>query len=128
GLDEELDEELRFHLEAEMDANVRRGMTLEQARAEARRSFGGVQQTKEAYRDRRGIPWIDSLLADVRYGLRVMRQSPGFTTIAVLTLALGIGATSSIFSVVNAILLKPLPFRASERLVLVRMQIPKFGT
>ena len=126
-LDAELDDELQFHLDAQIEQNLRRGMTPDQARQEAQRSFGGVEQVKEAYRDRRGIPMMETLLQDLRYSQRVLRQSPAFTLVAILTLALGIGATSAIFSLANAVLLKPLPFRGANRLVLVRQQIPKLG-
>src|SRR5438874_2359633 len=126
-LDRELDEELQFHLDAEIEQNLHRGMTSDRACQEAHRSFGGVEQVKEAYRDRRGIPMLETLLQDLRYSMRVLRKSPAFPTVAILTLAVGIGATSAIFSVVNAVLLKPLPFHGADRLVLVRQQIPKLG-
>src|SRR5258706_11202336 len=126
-LDRQLDDELRFHIEAQIEDNLRRGMTREQARHEAQRSFGGVERVKEAYRDQRGIPLLETLIQDLRHSERMLRRSPAFTAIAILTLALGIGATSAIFSVVNAVLLKPLPFRNADRLALVRQQIPKLG-
>src|SRR6185369_5523847 len=84
-LDSDLDEELSIHLEMLIEDNVRRGMSLKEARNAARRSFGGVEQTKEAYRDQRGFPIIDSLARDLRYGVRMLRRHPGFTVVAVIT-------------------------------------------
>lgn len=119
-LDKELDEEMTAHLEMLVEDNLKRGMTLEEARRAARRSFGGVTQTKEAYRDQRGLPIVETLMQDIRYGVRMLRRNPGFTVVAVLTLALGVGANTAIFSVLDAVMLKVLPVRDPARLVLVR--------
>jgi predicted permease len=119
GLEENLDEELRAHLDLLTEENLQRGMQAEDARYAALRSFGGVERVKEEYREQRGLPMLETLGEDVRYGFRQLRRNPGFTLVAILTLALGIGANTAIFSAVYAVLLKPLPFRNAGRLVRV---------
>src|SRR5580704_7467176 len=118
--DRELAAELDSHLQFHIDDNLRAGMSPKEARRRALISLGGVEQTKENYRDGRGLPWLDSLAQDVRFGLRLLRKNPGFTITAILTLALGTGATTTIFSVVNSILLRPLAFRDSQELFVIR--------
>ena len=108
-LEQELDAELRSHLEMAVEMNLRKGMSAEDARHEAFRSFGGVEQTKELYREQRGLPMIETTLQDLRFGLRILRRSPGFSVLAILCLTLGIGANAAVFSWVEGILFRPYP-------------------
>ncbi len=117
----ELSEELRFHLEKLTEQNVSKGMTPEDARYAARRELGGVEQIKEECRDMRRTDYIESFLQDIRYGLRQLRHNPGFAAAAILTLALGIGANTAIFSLIDTVMLRSLPVEKPEELVQVRM-------
>ncbi|HEY6466874.1 MAG TPA: ABC transporter permease, partial [Candidatus Acidoferrales bacterium] len=117
--DAELEEELAAHLAMLTEQNVERGMTAEDARRAARIELGGAEQIKEAVREQRGVPLLESLWQDVRFALRMLRKNPGFATVAILTLALGIGATTTIFSAVYGVLLRPLPFAQPTRIVAV---------
>ncbi len=115
-LDAELESEILAHLELAQRDALARGLSPEQARRAARLSFGGIEQMKEAHRDRRGFPWIETLLRDFSYGVAAVRRAPGFSALVVGVLALGIGANVGMFSVVDAVLLKPLPFAAPDRI------------
>lgn len=126
-LDQELNEEMASHLEMAAEENVRRGMSAEEARRHALVRFGGIQQSRELHRESRGLPWLDVLMQDLRFTFRTLKRDYGFTTVAVLILALGIGANIAVFSVVNTILLRPLPFRDSQQLVRIVEKDPKAG-
>jgi putative ABC transport system permease protein len=125
--DLELAQELESHLQFHIEDNLRAGMTPQAARRDALLKLGGLEQTKESYRDQRGLPFLESLLRDLRFAIRLLSKDCTFTVMAVLTLALGIGANTAIFSVVNEVLLRPLPYNNADRLVMVWEQNPHRG-
>src|SRR5215467_6165673 len=123
-LDRELDAELRYHMES-LEAEYRnQGLSADEAHRAARRDFGGVVAAQEAYRDQRGIPMLETLWRDVRFSFRSMRRTPVVTLAVIATLAIGIGANTAIFSVINGVLIKPLPYPDADRLVLVSHTAP----
>ena len=120
-MEREMDAELRFHIEAFAEDLVRRGVLREEALRRARIEFGGIESAKEECRDARGVNFVESILQDLRFGLRTLRKNPGFTAVAVVTLALGISANTAVFTVVNGVLLRAMPFPEADRLCLVSL-------
>src|SRR5215813_15081273 len=118
-MEEELEKELRFHLDQHMADLIAQGLDPEEARRRARLALGGPEQVKEQCRDARGTRWLEDLLQDLRYGARMLLNKPGFTLIAVITLAAGIAANTTIFSLADAVILRPFNFPNQERLVMV---------
>ncbi|HEV3482855.1 MAG TPA: ABC transporter permease [Candidatus Acidoferrales bacterium] len=121
-LDEDFQRELASHLDLLTEENIRRGLPPDEARRQARLRLGGAAQLRETQHDLRGLPWLETLLQDVRFGLRMLRKNPGFTAVAVITLALGIGATTAMFTVFDGVLLKSLRYPDAQRIVAINTQ------
>jgi hypothetical protein len=115
----DLAEELEAHIQLLAEDHIRRGLPPDEAQRRARLQFGSVESTKESCRDQRGLPAIDTIGQDLRYAVRGIRKSPGFATVAIFLLAVGIGANTTLFSIINAVMLRPLPYPESDRLVWV---------
>jgi predicted permease len=120
-VEQDLDEELQYHLDRKIDEGLAEGQTHKEARYAAFRAMGAITQSKEECRDMRAVNWIENIIQDLRYGVRAQGKNPGFTTVTVLVLALGIGANTAMFSVAYGILLRPLPYTGAERVALIQM-------
>src|SRR5207247_3870790 len=116
-----------FHLEMQIEDNLKAGMNPAEARYAALRSFGGIEPMKERYRERRAFALVETMARDIRFAVRTLRKSPGFTVTSVAVLALAIGANTAMFSVLNAVLLRPLPYRSPEQLVMLWREVPSQG-
>jgi len=127
-LDADLDDELRSHIEFAAEESRKRGLSPDEARSAALREFGGVTQIRERYRTQRGLPWLEVLAQDLRFAMRMLWTNPGFTAVTVLTLAIGIGGNTAVFSIVNGVLLNPLPFPKPDELVALDESKPNFPT
>ena len=126
-VDDDIDREIRAHLAMEAAHRERRGLTPGEARRTALRDFGSPDSVREQVRDARGLTFVDAIVHDVRFGVRTLRRSPGYAAAAIVILALGIGANAAIFSVIDGVLLKPLPFQRGAELTLVRESAPGSG-
>jgi hypothetical protein len=127
-VEEELDDEIRFHLEMQAEDNQRAGMNPAEARRSAMLRFGGIEPMKEDFRQQRTFAWTETVSQDISHGLRLLRRRPGFTIAATLSLALGIGLTTAIFTVLNAVALRPLPYAEADRLLWMTQVLKKNST